>query len=258
MALYDAIAAQYRRSKSLPFRTAIERFTLFELLPDPHGLSFYDLACGEGHYARQLLRAGAAHVTGVDISPEMITLAQAEERERPLGARYFCCDVAEFDPPEPADVVVAMFLLHYAPDRETLARFLATIRRALVPGGRLVGFLDNVHGPPDGGVSWARYGFERFCSPTRAEGPREGEPVFYRFPNPDGTAFEFSNNFWKPETYKAAFDESGLADFRWERLRLEPAERGNPLWDAFLAHPPFLPITASRPGRHGLPRTFSR
>ena len=247
MSQYDAIAAQYRRSKSLPFRTVIERFTLFRLLPEPRGLSFHDLACGEGHYARQLMRAGARRVTGVDISPEMIALAEAEEHRRPLGVRYHCSDVADFDPPEPADVVVATFLLHYAPDRETLARFLEAIRRALVPGGRMVGFLDNVHEPPDGRCSWAQYGFERFCRSGRTDGPREGDPVFYRFPNPDGTAFEFSNVFWKPETYEAAFEAAGFDDFRWERLRLDPSERGNRFWDDFLAHPPFLPITASRP-----------
>ena len=248
MAKYDAIAARYRKSKSLPFRSVIERYTLFELLPNPHGLSFYDFACGEGHYARELMRAGARRVTGVDISPEMIALAEAEERKRPLGVRYHGSDVAGFDPPEPADVVVAMFLLHYASDADHLGRFLATVRRALVPGGQLVGFLDNVCEPPDDRHSGAKYGFERLCSPVREGGPREGDPVFYRFTNPDGTAFEFNNNYWKPETYESAFEAAGFDDFRWERLRLDPAERGNPFWDDFLAHPPFLPITASRPG----------
>ena len=36
-----------------------------------------DLACGEGIYARQFKRAGASVVTGVDVSQEMIALAEA-------------------------------------------------------------------------------------------------------------------------------------------------------------------------------------
>ena len=64
---YDAIADRYRESKWLLFRHYIERYTLFEVL---------DLACGEGVYARQFKRAGAAEVIGVDISQAMIALAE--------------------------------------------------------------------------------------------------------------------------------------------------------------------------------------
>ena len=37
-----------------------------------------DLACGEGIYARQFKRAGAASVMGVDVSREMIALTEAD------------------------------------------------------------------------------------------------------------------------------------------------------------------------------------
>ena len=44
-----------------------------------------DLACGEGVYTRQFKREGAVAVTGVDISPGMIALAEVEEQAEPLS-----------------------------------------------------------------------------------------------------------------------------------------------------------------------------
>ena len=65
------------------------------------------MACGEGFYTRLLKRAGASEVTGVDISAEMIQLAEEEERRQPLGCRYVQADVAAFEPAGPVDLVVA-------------------------------------------------------------------------------------------------------------------------------------------------------
>ena len=44
------------------------------------GLGVLDLACGEGFYTRQIARDGATRVVGVDISPEMIALAEELEK----------------------------------------------------------------------------------------------------------------------------------------------------------------------------------
>ena len=75
---YDDIAEPYRDSKHLPFRHAIERFTGFQLLGDLRGKAVLDPASGDGIYARQFKRAGASVATGVDVSQEMIALAEAE------------------------------------------------------------------------------------------------------------------------------------------------------------------------------------
>ncbi len=58
-----------------------------EFLPDLAGLSAIDLGCGEGRYTRSFARRGA-HMTGVDISPQMLELARQEESREPLGIRY--------------------------------------------------------------------------------------------------------------------------------------------------------------------------
>ncbi len=242
MAQYDAIADAYRDSKQLPFRKYIERYTLFEALGEVHGQTVLDLACGEGFYTRLLKRRGAAEVAGVDISEAMIRLAERQENENPLGCRYVCSDAADYRPAGPVDLVVAMYLLHYAGSAEKLGRFLGVCHGALRPGGRLVGFNDNVLKPPRGTVSLQKYGIEKTGPPVL----REGAPIRYRFTNNDGRQFGFENYFLRPETYAEAFAEAGFHDFRWLGVSLHPAERGNPFWDDFLNNPPVIAYTATR------------
>lgn len=247
MAVYDPIAEAYRESKQLPFRGSIERYTLFELLGEVRGRRVLDLACGEGHYTRLLRKAGAAGVTGVDISSGMIRLAEEEERRAPLGCRYVCADVADFEPAGEVDLIVAMYLFHYAGSAQKLLRFCQICRTALGPGGRVVGFLDNVRCPPDGSrerSDFRKYGFEKRCEPERPRGPEEGDGVWYRFLGGSSGPFEFCNFFLKPETYEKTFRAAGFTRFRWQGVLLRPAERGNPFWDDFLAAPPVTAFTA--------------
>ena len=240
--VYDSIADQYRESKWLLFRHFIERYTLMELLGDLRGRTVADLACGEGVYARQFKRAGASAVTGVDISGEMVALAEAEERKDPIGCRYVQSDAAGFAPEEPVDVVTAIYLLNYARTRGELDRFCRACYRALRPGGRLVGFNDNVRRPPRPGESLAKYGFERTCPHP----PGEGDAVVYRITNHDGRTFEFENYYLEPATYAAAARDAGFEDFRWVDAMLEPSERGDSFWDDFMAQAPLAGFTATR------------
>ena len=239
---YDSIAERYRESKWLLFRHFIERYTLFQVLGDLRDRSVLDLACGEGVYTRQFKRAGAAEVTGVDISQSMIDLAEAVEREEPLGCRYVREDAAAFTPPAPVDIVTAIYLLNYARTREELDRFCRACFRALRPAGRLVGFNDNVRNPPRPGISLVQYGLERTC----AYPPREGDVIRYRITNHDGQAFGFENYYLAPATYEAAALDAGFDDFRWVDAMLEPTERDDPYWGDFMTCAPLTAFSASK------------
>ena len=241
--LYDTIAERYRDSKQLPFRYAIERYTLFQTLGDLRNRTVLDLACGEGFYTRQFKRAGAAEVTGVDISKEMIALAEAEEQAQPIGCRYVCADATVFTPAAPVDIVTTVFLLNYARNQDELESFCRACCRALRPGGRLIGFNDNVRNPPRPGTSLARYGFER----TSVWPPREGAPIRYRITNADGQVFEIDNYYLEPATYEAAMQNAGFGDFRWIDAILDPAEQANPFWSDFMAQAPFTAFSATKP-----------
>lgn len=190
----------------------------------------------------------------------MIRLAEAEERTRPTGCRYLNRDAAALVLDEPVDLVVAMYLLNYARDANELLRFVRAAYGALKPGGRFVGFNDNVLSAPGGTVSYARYGFEKAYirrAETPTEGtltestqsgaaPSEGDPIVYRFTNDDGSRFEFNNYYLSPETYRRAFEEAGFAGFHWVDPQLDPSERNNGFWDEFMAAPPIIGFAAVR------------
>lgn len=105
--------------------------------------------------------------------------------------------------------------------------------------GRFVGINDNVHNPPRGHVSLAKYGLEK----TRADPPTEGDIIRYTITNADGQQFEFNNFFLKPETYEDAFQAAGFREFEWIAVSLRPSQRNNPFWDDFLRNPPLIAFT---------------
>ncbi len=133
-AVYDAIARDYQRSKTSPLRAAIESWTLDRLLGEIRGRAIFDAGCGDGFHARRLMAAGASRVAGVDVSAAMIELAREEERRAPLGIQYQCCAVEDL-PELPCaggfDVVLAAYLLHYAPSVEVLARMCRRLANVL-------------------------------------------------------------------------------------------------------------------------------
>jgi SAM-dependent methyltransferase len=240
---YDAIAAAYKESKQLPFRTAVEAHTLSRLHGNLEGRRVLDLACGEGFYTRKLRQHGAAEVVGVDISREMILLAEAEERRAPIGVRYLHGDAGALDLQESSDLVVAAYLLNYARTRGELLRFCQVAYRALKAGGRFVGFNDNVNRNPNEAPSFAPYGFEKSCPHP----PREGDEIIYAIRQPDGGVFRITNFYLSPESYERAFAEAGFRNFTWSGPWLEPGQTANPFWNDFMRHAPLIGFSADRP-----------
>src|SRR5262249_21242613 len=93
-----------------------------------------DAGCGTGlPTARQLVDAGA-EVTGIDISPVMLSLARANVPE----AEFLLQDATEVDASLGVfDAVVAFFSLLMLP-RSDIPAALASLRAVLRPGGWLV------------------------------------------------------------------------------------------------------------------------
>jgi toxoflavin synthase len=233
---YDPIAEQYKRSKQQPWRMYIETFGLLQLIGDASGRSVLDLACGEGFYTRMVRQRGAARVTGVDLSEGMIELARKHESLHRQGIEYLVADARQFQPAAGYDLVIAAYLLNYAPDRRELQSMCDGIARCLKSGGRFV----SVNGSPSLNFSMApsyrKYGFETAVKGVWAE----GAPITWKFFLEDGS-FEIENYYLDRAAHEAAFRRAGFREVRWHEPPLSPegeAALGRSFWTDFLANPP--------------------
>ncbi|WP_461535336.1 class I SAM-dependent methyltransferase [Spongorhabdus nitratireducens] len=242
---YDSIARLYRESKNLGFRECIETYTLFSVLGDVCDETVYDLACGDGFYTRKIRQAGAISVTGIDISSEMINLAQENERTYPLGCNYIRQDVAEIQCSKKASLVIAIYLLNYAQNKDELLKLVKVAFSLLQPGGRFIGYNENAKYLPKMVPSYKKYGFEKVYSSEI----KEGDKILYKWINEDGSCFDFQCYFYKSETYAWAFSEAGFEEFRWVGPFLNPDEKDNNFWDTYMSSPPSLAFSALKPKR---------
>jgi malonyl-CoA O-methyltransferase len=112
-----------------------------------------DAGCGSGRYMLHALRRGAACVTGVDLSPQMLERASAE-----LGALHAGATVALVQgslaalpvPDARADLTVCGLVVGHLDDLE---QSLAELRRVTRPGGTLL--CSDVH-PIGHALGWRR------------------------------------------------------------------------------------------------------
>ena len=95
------------------------------------GSRVLDVACGTGVLMPDYLSRGA-EVTGIDISPEMIKLA--EQKYAGTGVRFICGDVEAADVGQDFDAIVAYNAFPHFPDPE---RLIFRLSGLLAEGGIL-------------------------------------------------------------------------------------------------------------------------
>ena len=244
---YDQIAADYRKSKFAPWRVHIEQHTLFTLAGDLHGKSVLDLACGDGIYSRTAKRLGADRVVGVDLSAKMIELARSEETVNALEIEYHIGDATTLDLGERFDIVLASYLLNYAPNAESLAKMAGTIAKHLKPGGRLIAVNNNPAQSPLTFERTRKYGLIK----SATQPLRDGDPVTFTIIQ-DGGDFKIENYHLSTETHERIFKAAGLERVRWHRPDVAPEARksfASDHWYDFLSDPPVIFIEAYRKHR---------
>ena len=137
--LYDESASRWARTEPILLSDFTARPAVLELCEPVQDLDILDLGCGEGYVARQLLDRGARSLLGVDLSSEMIALAERSEQASPRGAVFRTgnaeqlahCETDSFD------LVLGVFLFNYQ-DVPATRRSMAEVRRVLRPDGRFV------------------------------------------------------------------------------------------------------------------------
>jgi SAM-dependent methyltransferase len=116
---------------------------------NPHANSMLEFGCGSARHAVEFVRAGF-HVTGIDLSKEMIALGQERRKSLPPYLRKRLNlkqgDAVKFRSTANADVVVSLFhVVSYQTTNEALLGIFGSARTSLTPGGLFV--FDFWHGP---------------------------------------------------------------------------------------------------------------
>lgn len=110
---------------------ALEQPAVGELISSLAPGRALDAACGTGRHAARLVEFGH-RVLGVDVTPEMLTLA----RQRVTGAEFRTADLRALPARDASfDLVVCGLALSHLPE---LAAPMRELARVLAPGGRLV------------------------------------------------------------------------------------------------------------------------
>jgi ubiquinone/menaquinone biosynthesis C-methylase UbiE len=124
---YDHWAPCYPPQPHNPLMRAEQR-AMLEQWPGVSGARALDLACGTGRYGSVLSATGAAEITSLDFSPEMLRLSSSPRRVRadmtrlPFAAASF-------------DIVVSGLAVGHAAD---LQQWMNEVARVLAPGGSLL------------------------------------------------------------------------------------------------------------------------
>lgn len=98
----------------------------YEMLPDLRGKRVLDLGCGNGGECQEFHRMGASYVLGIDISRNMIELAEAKNKQDGIAFRQMDMEcLSELD--EIFDVVTSSLAIHYVADFSKLAENVFSI-----------------------------------------------------------------------------------------------------------------------------------
>jgi SAM-dependent methyltransferase len=124
---YDHWAACYPPQPHNPLMRAEQR-AMLEQWPGVSGARALDLACGTGRYGSVLSATGAAEITSLDFSPEMLRRSTSPRRVRadmtrlPFASAVF-------------DTVISGLAVGHAAD---LRQWMNEVARVLAPGGSLL------------------------------------------------------------------------------------------------------------------------
>ena len=120
-----------------PVRVASQRWFEAPQVIGPRGTltgqRVLEVGCGRGVGLEILLSLGAAHVTGFDLDPKMVALAQKRVAKYGDRACIFVGDAEAIDAPDASfDAVVDYGIIHHVPN---WPQGLKEISRVLKPGG---------------------------------------------------------------------------------------------------------------------------
>ena len=247
---YSQAALSYNNFGSLPFGQ-LESQLIKTALGDCTGATILDLGGGTGVHAREAIDLGAAAVDIVDVSPEMLKIA--EQIEESLGrtgkvVRFFEADVSKSLSHLPLrddgyDVVMANWIFSHCSSIEILEGMFRSIARYLKPGARFIGIRENGRKDVERERTYERYGVS--CQWIEDVPGGQKSKVVLNCTPPVELISESLEIIYSGST--ELHERFGLTDVKnvpWEDA--EVVRKDPDFWKALLEDPSFAVVTAVR------------
>lgn len=145
-------AAHVRDPKNSVYHAYYEKPAMYSLLPDLKGKMALSLGCGSGEDSTYLKKQGALESIGIDLSPELISIAEKSYPE----SKFKVMDMEKLDFPNASfDFVYSSLAIHYVEDWSVVFN---EVFRILKPGSKFLFSCGNhikmcMEGPDDGEYS---------------------------------------------------------------------------------------------------------
>ncbi len=111
-----------------------EWYLLKKMFPNFRGKRVLDLGCGFGWHCRYAAEQGATHVTGIDISKNMIS--RALQINKLPGIEYQLMPIEDIDYPESSyDIVISSLTFHYIQSFNDICKKISS---CLTQGGHFI------------------------------------------------------------------------------------------------------------------------
>lgn len=134
---YSKDGIYWDRRNAIGMGDVEQRPNLLKLIGEAKGKRILDAGCGTGYFTRKIAELGA-EVSGCDVEPEMIKIAQKTEDENRRGIDYKVCDITRMLYPDKSfDLVVTVGVLFHL-NRDEWQSFLNESYRVLKDDGRLL------------------------------------------------------------------------------------------------------------------------
>jgi len=155
MATYDRFALVYQRGPYLRFSQRLAESVLPEylLMLGIAPADLLDMACGEGSFAVAMAESGY-QVTGIDQSPQMISLARERAQQAGISVKFHVEDMRSLPFAQSFDLVTCFFdSLNYLLSFKDLQQAFQGAFKALRPGGYFIFDMNMIYGLA---VDWMR------------------------------------------------------------------------------------------------------
>jgi SAM-dependent methyltransferase len=249
-------SAEFPKYREENVREPVERYTIHNVMLKPfldedgslRGKRVLDLACGHGHYTRQLKSLNCDYILGIDLSSSIIDIAQRIERENPQGIEYKVGDVINLSQPEqPFDLVTAFYLFDYAQTRQILLEMIQNIYAQLGEQKQFIGIIGNV---VDGTKMFnqRKYGITRNTKIHLDDDfiPDETEILVTLYNERDEPLHPFINYHYSPNTYTQLFKQVGFKHFQWIPYQYDQNATNRHFFDDLIQRAPSIGIVATK------------